>query len=187
MKHRFHRAWPLSAVAGALNAVMAVLYLSMWVGEGPVAFLTWSGVVVLLGKLALLSAACTIAAAFWGKSDPKRWPLLLHGFALGALGVVQYGLTGISVSILTVMLLVVVMALSLGAIDRARGQSLTAVASLGFAALFLALGFRWIGGGPGDPIELLCLGVYFVFSAICFLMFAARPLPSDIVGGGLPH
>jgi hypothetical protein len=39
---------------------------------------------------------------------------------------------------------------------------------------FFALGFRWIKLGPGSHADLLWLGSYFGFSAICMLWLALR-------------
>jgi hypothetical protein len=46
--------------------------------------------------------------------------------------------------------------------------------SLGFALAFVALGFGAIKIEPGSHTELLWLGAYFAFSAVCMLGFALR-------------
>jgi hypothetical protein len=46
--------------------------------------------------------------------------------------------------------------------------------SFGFALAFLALGFRWIAIEPGSHADLLWLGSYFGFGAICMLGLALR-------------
>ena len=77
-------------------------------------FDTWNGSVVLLGELAVGAGLCTIAAGVWKASSGKCWLLALHGIALGALGVIQYGFTDFRIGLLTVALLMAVMAVSLG-------------------------------------------------------------------------
>ena len=51
---------------------------------------------------------------------------------------------------------------------------LAGVASVGFAVAFLALGLRWITVEPGSRSDLLWLGSYFGFSAICMLGLGLR-------------
>jgi hypothetical protein len=50
---------------------------------------------------------------------------------------------------------------------------LAGVSSFGFALVFLLLG-RWIKLGPGSHTDLLWLGLYFGFSAVCMLGLALR-------------
>ena len=116
------------------------------------------------------------------------WLLVLNGLALGALGVIQYGLTRFRISFLTVTLLIILMAMSIGLLELVIARTLrrqrhfadgwflalAGVASFGFAVAFLALGFRWIKIEPGSHSDLLWLGSYFGFSAICMLGLALR-------------
>jgi hypothetical protein len=113
---------------------------------------------------------------------------MLNGLALGALGLIQYGLTRFRISFLTVALLIVVMAMSIGSLELVVARTLrhrrhfadawflalAGVASFGFAVTFLGLGLRWIKIEPGSHSDLLWLGSYFGFSAICMLGLALR-------------
>jgi hypothetical protein len=83
----------LLALCGVLDALLSVIYLIMQDSDGPLTFQSWNGMVVLLGKLALAAAACTIAAAVLRSTTGKCWLLVLNGLALGALGLIQYGFT----------------------------------------------------------------------------------------------
>lgn len=167
----------------------------MWYTDGPVTFHSWNGTVVLLGKLAIGAGLVAIAASLWRASTDKCWPLALHGLALGALGMILYGLTGFKISLLTISLLIVVMALTFGILALILAQalgrqhrtadrwvwSLAGAASGGFALTFLALGFRLIEIRPGSHVELFWLGAYFVFSATCLLTLALRLRGRDLL------
>ncbi len=68
------------------------------------------------------------------------------------------------------------MAVSSGVLEMglARGRrvkviGLAGVASFGFALVFLALGVGWIKVGPGSHVDVLWLGLYFGFSAVCMV------------------
>lgn len=180
--------WWLLAFCGVLDAVMSLIYLTMWVTDGPLTFHAWNGTIVLLGQLALGAAACTIAAGVWRSSEGKCWLLVLNGLALGALGLIQYRFFRFRVSLLTVAFLIILMAVSMGILQlvtmrtlrRQRSVAdgwflgLAGMASLGFALVFLGLGLRWIKLGPGSHSDVLWLGAYFGFSAICMLALALR-------------
>lgn len=182
------RNWILLVVCSILYAIISVIYLVMADTGGAVTFHSWNGAVVLLGKLAVGAGLGTIAASVWRSSGGKCWLLALHGVALGALGMIQYGLTGFRIGFLTVALLVVAMAVSaailaltlahaLGPGRHAADRwflTLAGVTSGGFAVAFLALGLRWIEIQPGSHLDLLWLGSYFGFSAICMLALALR-------------
>lgn len=189
------RNWMLLVVFGILDAIISVAYSVMWYTDGPVTFHSWNGTIVLLGKLAIGAAFVAIAASLWRASRGKCWPLALHGFALGALGVILYGFTGFRISLLTIALLIVVMAVTLGILALILSQSLghrrrtadrwvsslVGVAAGGFALTFLALGFRWIEIGPGSHVDLFWLGAYFAFSAACLLALALRLRGRDLL------
>ena len=180
--------WLLLALCGVLDAIISVIYLIMQDTDGPLTFHAWNSAVVFLGKLALASGACTIAAGIWRSTNGKSWLLVLNGLALGALGLIQYGFVRFRISFLTVALLIVLMAMSAGILELVIARTLwrqrhiadawflglAGVASVGFALPFLALGFRWISLGPGSHSDLLWLGSYFGFSAICMLGLALR-------------
>ena len=164
---------------------MSVIYLIMQ-DTGPVTFRARDG--AILGRLALAAGACTVAAGVWRSTNGKSWVLALNGLALGALGLIQYGFVRSRISFLTIALLIIVMAMSLGILElviartlrrqhhvaEARVPALAGVVSVGFAVAFLSLGFRWVKIAPGSNADLLWLGSYFGFSAICMLGLALR-------------
>ena len=186
--------WPLLALCGILDAIISVIYLIMQETDGPLAFHSWNGTVVFLGKLALAAGACTIAAGILRSTNGKCWLLVLNGLALGALGLIQYGFVRFPISFLTVALLVILMAMSIGVLEliiartlRRQRQvadgwflALAGVASVGFALAFFALGFHWIKIEPGSHADLLWLGSYFGFSAICMLVLSLRLHGQDL-------
>lgn len=182
------RNWLLLAMCGFLYATISVTYLIMRHTDGPLTFHSWNGTVALLGKLALAAGACTIAAGMLRATKGKCWLLVLNGLALGALGLIQYSFVRLPISFLTVALLIVLMAMSTGIFNLVIARtlrhrhpaadgwflSLAGVFSVGFALAFFALGFRWIEIKPGSHVDLLWLGSYFAFSAICTLGLALR-------------
>jgi hypothetical protein len=180
--------WWLLALCAVLDGIISVIYFIMQGADGPLTFDSWHSTIMLLGKLAMAAGACTIAAGILRSTNGKCWLLVLNGVALGALGLIQYGFTGLRISFLTVALLVILMAMSMGILEfvilrtlwhqrhvaDAWFLALAGVASVGFALAFLALGFRWIKIEPGSHADLLWLGSYFGFSAIGMLGLALR-------------
>ncbi len=180
--------WWLLALCGVLDAIISVIFLVMHDTDGTLTFHAWNGMVVFLGKLALAAEACTIAAGIWRSTKGKCWLLVLNGLALSALGVIFNNLTHYRISFRTVALLLVVMAMSIGILELVTARTLrrqrhvanewflglTGAASVGFALAFFALGFRWIKLEPGSHSDLLWIGSYFGFSAICMLGLALR-------------
>ncbi len=187
MTQTLTKNWFLLALCGVLEAVIAVIYLIMQGTDGPLTFFSWHGTIALLGKLALVAGACTAAAGL-RSTNGKSWLLVLNGLALGALGLIQYAFVRFRISFLTIALLIILMAASMGILELTIARSLrhqrhvadgwflalAGVASFGFALAFLALGFRWIKIEPGSHADLLWLGAYFGFSAICMLGLALR-------------
>ena len=124
----------------------------------------------------------------WRSVKGECWLLALNGLALSALGVIYHLASGFRISFLTVALLLVVMAISLGILDWTTARTLRSqrrvadewllgvagLASVGFALAFFALGFRWIKVEPGSHSDLLWLGAYFGFSAICMMGLSLR-------------
>jgi uncharacterized membrane protein HdeD (DUF308 family) len=180
--------WWLLALCGVLDAMIAVIYLIIQETNGPLTFQEWNGMIVFLGELTLAAGACTIAAGIWRSTKGKSWLLVLNGLALGALGLIYYRLVRFGISFLTIALLIVLMAISIGILQFVTARTLrrqrhiadgwfvgfAGVASVGFALAFFALGFRWIKLGPGSHSDLLWLGSYFGFSAICMLGLGLR-------------
>ena len=181
--------WLLLALCGALGAVMSVIYLMLYMQgtDGPLIFHLWNATVTFLGMLALAAGACAIAGGVLRSAKGKCWLLVLNGLALGALGLIQYDLKKrFAISFLTVALLITLMAMSIGVLELAIARTLrrqrhvadgwflalAGAASVGFALVFLALGFGWIKMEPGS--HFLWLGSYFGFYAICMLWLALR-------------
>lgn len=178
----------LLAACGGLVAIIAVFYLLMWQTDGAVTYRSWNATVVLTGQLALAAGLCSIAAGAWPFAGRRSWPLLVHGSALGALGVIQLGFTGYRIRFLTIALLAIAMAVSMAILELTLARAsrkqdrpvdrwfltLAGAASGAFAFLFLALGLRWIEMGPGSHLDLLGLGSYFGFSAVCLVALAVR-------------
>jgi hypothetical protein len=98
-------------------------------------------------------------------------------------------LTHTRIRFLTVAVLIIVMALSIGALELLTAQKLrrehryqygwiaglAGVGSVGFAVVFLALGLKWIAIEPGSHLDILWLGAYFGFNALGMLGLALRP------------
>jgi hypothetical protein len=177
------RNWWLLALVGVLDAAMAAIYFVMQNTDQPITFQAWRGAVVVLGQLALAIGVCTIAAGLWRSAMGKCWLLVVNGLGLGALGLVtEMGVAGFRISFRTIALLIVLMAISSGILEWITGRAIAGgwilriggAASVGFALAFLALGFRWIAVEPGSHSDLLWLGAYFGFSAICMLGLALR-------------
>jgi uncharacterized membrane protein HdeD (DUF308 family) len=180
--------WWLLALCGVLDAVIAAVYLLMQGTNGPVLSHTWSGTLVLVGKIAIAAGACTIAAAIWRCGSGRSWALALNGVAVAALGFIQYGLTRFPIGILAFAVLIVVMAASIGVVELAIARTfrrqnqpadawffgLAGIVSVGFVLPALALGLRWIPIEPGSHVDLLWLGFYFAFAAICTIGLAVR-------------
>ena len=180
--------WWLLALCGVLDAIVSVIYFLMQDADGPLTFHAWSRTVVFLGELSLAAGACTIAAGVWRSTTGKCWLLVLNGLALGTLGLIYYAFVRFSISFRTIALLIILMAISVGILELITARTLrrqrhvadgwflglAGVVSVGFALPFFALGFRWITLGPGSHLDLLWLGSYFGFSAICMLGLALR-------------
>lgn len=174
--------WWLLVVAGVLDAIISVIYLTT---DGPMTFHAFHGTVLLLGRLTMAAGVCTIAAGIWSLRKAASWLLVLNGLACCALGAIFAFWTG-SLAFRTVALVIVVMAVSLGSYEIATTRTsrhvpdnwlfaLAGAVSLGFAVAFLAFVFGWIKLQPESPLESLrWLGSYFGFSAICMLGLALR-------------
>ena len=180
--------WWLLALCGVLDALISVVYLVMAGTDGPILSSTWRGTVVFVGKLAMAAGACTIAAAIWRSRSGKSWALALNGLALAALGFIQYGLTRFRISILAFAMLIIVMTVSGGILELTVARTLrrqrhiaagwffglAGIVSVAFVLPSLALGLHWIRIEPGSDLDLLWLGFYFGFAAICTMTLAAR-------------
>jgi hypothetical protein len=141
-----------------------------------------SDAVKRLGELTLAAGICTIAACALSATEGKRWLLVLNGLCCSSLGLYMTFFTRNRFR--TMALLIVVMAMSLGAYELVTGgllrrgiqEWLAGAVSVGFALVFLAYVFRWISLDPASPAEgILWLGSYFGFSAVCMLMMVRQP------------
>jgi uncharacterized membrane protein HdeD (DUF308 family) len=175
--------WWLLALCGVLDAVISVIYF----GHAEHGFHRLRDI-VFLGRVALAAGVCTIAVGLWRSANGKSWLLVLNGVALAALGLILNGIVGFRISFRSIALLIIVTAISIGVLELITARTLrlqrhladgwffgsAGLASLGFALAFFALGFRWIKPQPGSLSELLWLGAYFAFTAICTLGLALR-------------
>jgi hypothetical protein len=180
--------WWLLALCGILEAILSVAYFIMQGTDGPLTFHAWRSTLAFLGEVAMAAGACSIAAGIWRSATGKSWLLVLNGLALGALGVIGVGGTRYSISLGTIALLFIVMALSTAILELTmartlRGQgrvadgwllSVAGAVSVGFALPFLILAFGWIRLGQGSHADLLWFGSYFGFSAVCMVGLALR-------------
>lgn len=171
-------ATKLLVLCGVLDAVMSGIYLAHYTqdhGFTPRA-------VLFLGILALAGGLCAVAASL---ASSKSWLLLLHGLALSALGLLCTGIFGSKISFRSIALVLILMAVSLGAFELATARALrhrpdgwllntAGVLSAGFALVFAILGFQWIKVEPGSLREILWMGAYFGFTAICVFAVAMR-------------
>jgi uncharacterized membrane protein HdeD (DUF308 family) len=169
--------WWLLAIAGLLDAVISVLYFNH-VGHGVHTMRD----VYFMGRITIAAGVCTIVAGLWRRDRGQWWPLALSGIALSALGLVFDGVFGSTIRFRTVAVLIILSAVSTGIFQCAAARrlwrrkvadaSLLGVAGIGsaiFASAFFALGFGWAKIEPGSFKDLLWLGLYFAFSAVCML------------------
>ena len=177
------RNWWLLALCGLLDALMSLIYFDH-AGSGFHA----AKDMLLLGRLMLAAGICSIVAGIWRPPEGRCWPLVMNGLALGALGLLFYGIAGPRITLFTVVLLMVVMAISAGILEWATARTLrqqnpatdawlldiAAACSIVFAVVFFALGLHWIRLGPGSTADILWFGAYFGFSAICMVGLALR-------------
>jgi len=178
MIQRLIRNWWLLGLCVALEAIIALIYFN-YAGHG----VNRKSAMVPLGELTLAAGVCTIGAGVLRFAEGKRWLLVLNGAACSALGLILTFKTAIAFS--TIALLIVVMAVSLGAHELASAGRLrwrmrqwlpgtAGIVLVGFALVFLAFVLRWIKLDPTGPAQtLFWLGSYFGFSAICMLGMAA--------------
>ena len=164
--------WLLLALCGVVYAIISVHLLSHagreWTSD--ISLMERHGCVS--GEAQFVAGACTIAAGLWRSATGKCWLLVLNGVALGMLGLIQYGFTRYRISFLTLALLIILMAMSMGILELVIARTLrhqqhivdgwflafAGMTSFGFAAAFLILGFGWIKMQPGSHPDLLWLG-----------------------------
>jgi len=179
---KLSKGWWLLALCGILDAILALLNLSVF-RQGPLAP---QSIVTDMCTLALAAGVCTIAAGLWDFRQGRSWLLVLNGLAFSAYGLLPILWRG-PLSFRVFALLVVVMAVSIGTLElttaRTPGRGiagkwvlgLAGAVSISFAFAFLALALRWIELEPALHSALfLWFGSYFAFSAISMLGLALR-------------
>ncbi|MFN7995473.1 MAG: hypothetical protein U0Q18_17820 [Bryobacteraceae bacterium] len=178
----------LLALCGILDAVVAAIYLLMQDTSGPVTFHSWNGPIALMGKLIIAAGVCTIAAGLWKSATGRVWLLVVNGSALFVLGLIHYAFARYRVSFLTVAVLIVLMAISLGMLELAIARifrlshrtgeacvvGICGIVAFGFVVPFLLLGLRWIAVKPGSHPDLLWLAFFFMFSTLSMFGLATR-------------
>ena len=162
MIETLRKNWWLLALCGVLDAIISVLYFQH-VDAG---FRAWRDV-VFLGRFTLAAGILTIAAGVSRSGKGNCWLLVLHGFALSALGVLFSGLAGNKISFRTVALLVMLMAVSIGILEVAAARALgwilrpAGAISVAFVVPFLAIAY-WIKAQPGAYPDLFGWGLILV-------------------------
>jgi uncharacterized membrane protein HdeD (DUF308 family) len=195
-------AW-LLALCGVLEAIISVIFLIMQETDGPITFHAWNRTVTFLGMLAMAAGACAIVAGIWRSTKHGPWLLALNGLALFALGLIYYRFVRFGISFRTIAFLIIVMAMSTGILELITARRLrhrvvgewffraAGAVSIGLVLVFFVYGFGWIKLAPGSHTDLLWLGSYFAFSAICMLALAmhlrGRSLPEPGQNEALPR
>ncbi|HZS54970.1 MAG TPA: hypothetical protein VFA65_11240 [Bryobacteraceae bacterium] len=183
MVQKLVKNWWLLALCGVLEGVISVIYFNHS-GNG---FHRLRDM-IFLGNITLAAGVCTVAAGVWRPANDNRWLVVLNGLALGALGLIFDGIIGFRISFRTVAFLIILAALSIGIFELITAQvirrrrhpadgwilDLAGIVSVAFALVFFALGLGWIKVVPGSFLDVLWLGSYFGFSAICMLWLAFR-------------
>ena len=174
-------------MCGALDAMLAAVNLLMLPSGESLSLRRFAllDAVWDMGILALAAGACAIAAGLWNSGRYNSWLLSLHGFALGAFGLISISpLVRGPLSFRPVSLLFVVMAVSVGVFalgpahalrsgaPRRWFRSVAGATSIGFAFSFIAVGFDWVRLGPHS--FWIWMSSYFGFCAIFMLWLALR-------------
>jgi uncharacterized membrane protein HdeD (DUF308 family) len=173
-------------LCGVLYAMHAAMNFLMLNPDGSTVLREFAGphAVRDMGILAVAAGACAIAVGLWNSGRDASWLLSLHGFALGAFGLVAVSpLVRGPLSFRPVSVLFVVMAVSIGAFALSSARRLrhgaskrwvwnvAGAASIGFAFSFLAVGFHLVRLGPPSSF-FVWMGSYFGFCAIFMLSLA---------------
>ena len=192
------KIWWLLALCGIIDAVLAAMNLLMMNPDSSLSLRRFAlpNQVWDMSILALVAGACAIAAGLWNSGRGNSWLLSLHGFALGA-----FGLIGISplvkgpLSFRPISLLFVLMAVSVGvfALGSARTPqtgapdrwflTVSGAVSLGFGLSFIAVGFGWVRLGPPHSFWIWMSSDYGLF-AIFMLYLAVRAYGHGVARSG---
>jgi uncharacterized membrane protein HdeD (DUF308 family) len=179
------RTWWLLAVFG-FEIASACLYFRSAVGG-----FHRQATIVLLGRLALATGACAIAAAL--RTHPRNWPLAVNGLAFGVLGLVLNGVFGFRIGFREISLLILITALSMAAVEwrqrcllrrtqaaaRVVLYDSAAVLLLLFGIVFAVIGVVGLRSAQGRNPELVLLGCYFALSAASVLILIWGSLKAE--------
>jgi uncharacterized membrane protein HdeD (DUF308 family) len=182
------KSWSLLVLCGICDALFAIIILFMGNPDGALTLginVHSRSTIEQMGVLPLAAGVCTIAAGIWNSRKAKSWLLVLNGLACSALGTMVIVGASRSVRFRTIALLIVMMAVSIGAYEfanvrRRRGHLVdewllagAGVISIGFAVAFIGFVLGWIRLEPSPSAQTFdWLGSYFAFSAICMLGMA---------------
>lgn len=175
------RSWWLLALRGGLDLWMAAIYLVMQDRDGSLVPRTYAlqSTVVLLGQLALAAGLCSLTAALWRPARRWRWPMAADGAAMAGLGMLLCGIFGHAVAFRSIAGLIAVSALCSGLVlglaareawnrnHLGWGFGATGLASMGLGLLFPSM-----QPVPGTHSEILWVGGYLAFHAVCLLGLA---------------
>lgn len=175
--------WWLLALRGVLAAVFSVMAFLMRSSAESITLRDFAtkGMVVFLGILAVAAGTCTIAAGIWGSTRNKWWLLFLDGLAIIAVGLILILSSGITLRMVTHLLVILAMIIGVGELVTARTLrrhvsdewflALAGAGSIGFAGF--AVAFLWTQPEEAGR-SLIFLGTYSAFNAICMLGLALR-------------
>lgn len=90
MSRELSKVWWLLALCGVLDAMQSAMNLLMLDPDGSTILREFAGSHAIweMGILAVAAGACAMAAGFRNSGRDASWLLSLHGFALGAFGVI---------------------------------------------------------------------------------------------------
>lgn len=163
------------------------MMLLMWSPDGPLqqpAFVRSRGAIELLGLVALAGGVCAIATGIGNAARRSGWLLVVNGLACSALGTMVLLGASRPVAFRTIAILIVVMAVSIGAYELLIARTShghadewllagAGLVSAAFAGVFLGFVLGWIRLEPSPSAQTFhWLGSYFAFSAICMLGLA---------------
>jgi uncharacterized membrane protein HdeD (DUF308 family) len=172
--------WWLLCLRGVLALLLSIMSFLMLSSADTFTLREFSlkAMVILLGMLAVMAGACTIAAGIWRASTGKWWLLVGDGMIVSVAGFAL--ILADSFAFRTAIHVIVVLATAIGIVELAAARSirrhlpdewflgLGGIGSVGFALAFLL-------AGPEEPGPMfIWLGCYSAFSAICMLGLGFR-------------
>ena len=166
------------ALCGACEAMAALLFFNLLGHGGPLTFLAGPSNATWLGILILAAGGCSVAAGIWRAAPGIRWLLVSNGLALVALGLIYEFLIRFRIGFATIAALILVMVGSVGrlALERARSwtSAVAGTVCAVFGMMFVGLALHWIRVEPRSQADLLWLGAWFGFSAICMMALSGE-------------